>query len=111
MDSAFNFLGFERSSETDEKQESIPGLFVLHRPEDSQVNQVYNIPSDPNLTDIQRLTYFDASYGRISEFYPIVGDDWRGVWRAGGALVRVDPNGNEAFQLWLVLMRAFGSSH
>jgi hypothetical protein len=109
VDPAFNILGFERSSDTDEKQASTPGLFVLHRPEDSQVNQVYKIPSDPSLTDIQRVTYFDASYGRISEFYPIDGDDWRGVWRPGGALVRVDPNGNEAFQLWLVLMHVFGS--
>jgi len=76
-------------------------VFVLHRPENSQVPQVYRMPTDPDKGSIERLTYFDIASGRtIAAFIPIDGDDWRGIWRHGGAIMIMDIDGNENFQLW-----------
>jgi len=50
---------------------------------------------------LNRLTYFDLGSGRtISSFTPIIGEDWRGVWRNGGAIMAMDLDGSERFQLW-----------
>jgi len=50
---------------------------------------------------LNRLTYFDIGSGRtISSFTPIIGEDWRGVWRNGGAIMAMDLDGSERFQLW-----------
>jgi hypothetical protein len=59
------------------------------------------MPSDANSTELERLTYFDIGSGRtIRSFTPILGEDWRGTWRARGALMVMDLTGNENFQLW-----------
>ncbi|KAF9233901.1 alpha beta-hydrolase [Melanogaster broomeanus] len=77
------------------------GIFLSHRPEDAQVSQVYRISTDPADTVLERLTYFDIGTGRtISSFTPIIGEDWRGVYRPGGAIMSMDFDGNEHFQLW-----------
>ncbi|KAJ6620304.1 Alpha/Beta hydrolase protein [Mycena sp. CBHHK59/15] len=74
---------------------------ISHRPADSQVQEFYRISTDPVVGSIERLTYFDLGTGRtISSFRPVTGDDWRGVWRAGGAILAMDLDGNEFFQLW-----------
>lgn len=82
------------------------GIFLSHRPEDaqvSQVSQIYRISADPEKTELERLTHFDIGSGRIiSTFRSIVGEDWRGVYRPGGAIMSMDFNGNEHFQLWCV---------
>ena len=97
---AFNMqrLGFEwKSTPT----LSSPNLIVSHRPEDAQVSQLYKIPADPTSTDIERLTYFDISSGRtIHSFLPILGEDWRGYWRNEGAIMVMDLDGKETWQLW-----------
>lgn len=57
--------------------------------------------TDPQVPNLERLTYFDLGSGRtISSFRPIVGEDWRGVWRGGGAILAMDLDGNEFSQLW-----------
>ncbi|KAI0063028.1 alpha/beta-hydrolase [Artomyces pyxidatus] len=92
----FNLLAFERAEGT-----SPQSLFISHRPPDAQVLQVYRMPADPTSTELQRLTYFDIGTGRtIVTFRPIIGEDWRGKWRAGGALMVMDLDGKENFQLW-----------
>lgn len=79
------------------------GIFLSHRPEDAQVSQVYRISINTAETELQRLTYFDIGTGRmIPTFRPIAGDDWRGAYRPGGAIMSMDFNGNEHFQLWCV---------
>jgi hypothetical protein len=76
-------------------------IVVNHRPKDAQVSQLYRIPSDASSTELERLTYFDIGSGRtIRSFTPILGEDWRGTVRAGGALMVMDLTGNENFQLW-----------
>ncbi|KAH8993158.1 alpha beta-hydrolase [Lactarius akahatsu] len=76
-------------------------IVVAHRPKDAQVSQLYRIPSDTESTELERLTYFNIDSGRtIQSFVPLLGEDWRGSWRAGGALMVMDLTGNENFQLW-----------
>lgn len=77
------------------------GVIVTHRPKDAQVAQLYRIPSDTRSTELERLTYFDTDSGRIIQsFIPVLGEDWRGAWRAAGGLMVMDLIGNENFQLW-----------
>ncbi|KAG8216031.1 alpha beta-hydrolase [Butyriboletus roseoflavus] len=96
----FDLYGFERTVKTATGE--VPGgIFLSHRPEDAQVSQVYEISTDPANTELERLTYFNIGSGRIiSTFRPISGEDWRGVYRPGGAIMAMDFNGNEHFQLW-----------
>jgi hypothetical protein len=63
------------------------------------------MPRDPKKQDnLERLTYFDIGSGRtINTFRTIIGEDWRGVWRPGGAIIAMDLDGSENFQLWCVL--------
>ena len=76
-------------------------IVVSHRPKDVQVSQLYRIPSNANSTELERLTYFNIDSGRIiRSFLPLLGEDWRGAWRARGALMVMDLSGNENFQLW-----------
>lgn len=94
----FTIYGFEY-----DKDGQKGGIFVDHRPEDAQVAQVYRMPSDPSQTDLERITYFDLGTGRvIADVNPIKGDDWRGTWRAGGALMLMDIDGKEYFQFWRI---------
>ncbi|KAF9224794.1 alpha beta-hydrolase [Gyrodon lividus] len=96
----FSVYGFERTIKTAAGE--VPGGILLsHRPEDAQVSQVYRISADPANTELERLTHFDIATGRsISSFTPILGEDWRGVYRPGGAIMTMDLDGNEHFQLW-----------
>ncbi|EGO01081.1 hypothetical protein SERLA73DRAFT_72051 [Serpula lacrymans var. lacrymans S7.3] len=97
----FTLFGFERSVETADGQKTPDHLLVSHRPADAQVEQIYRVPTDTQSTDLQRLTHFDIGIGRnIFDFFPIKGDDWRGVWRGGGALMVMDFDGSEEYQLW-----------
>jgi hypothetical protein len=67
------------------------------------VSQVYRISTNPANTELERLTHFNIGTGRIiSTFRSIAGEDWRGVYRPGGAIMSMDFNGNEHFQLWCV---------
>ncbi|KAG9313807.1 alpha beta-hydrolase [Chiua virens] len=97
----FELRAFERTVKTATGEEVPGGIFLSHRPEDAQVSQIYRISADPANTELERLTYFNIGTGRIiSAFRPIAGEDWRGVYRAGGAIMAMDFNGNEHFQLW-----------
>ncbi|KAJ7491183.1 Alpha/Beta hydrolase protein, partial [Mycena latifolia] len=93
----FGFTCFEKLQE-----DSSTGYAIIsHRPADSQVQEFYRISTDPQVQAIERITYFDLGSGRtISSFVPIVGEDWRGVWRGGGAILAMDLDGNEFSQLW-----------
>jgi hypothetical protein len=92
----FAINGFEHS-----RNDMRGSVVVNHRPKDAQVSQLYRIPSDTSSTELERLTYFDIGSGRIiRSFTPILGEDWRGTLRAGGALMVMDLTGNENFQLW-----------
>ena len=92
----FAVKGFEFSGKN--AQDSI---IITHRPKDAQVAQLYRISTDIGSTDAERLSFFDIGSGRtIRSFTPILGEDWRGAWRAGGALMVMDLTGNENFQLW-----------
>ena len=72
------------------------------------MSQLYRISSDTNSSELERLTYFNIDSGRtIRSFVPLLGEDWRGVWRTGGALMVMDLTGNENFQLWCVYSRYF----
>ncbi|KAJ7184401.1 Alpha/Beta hydrolase protein [Mycena filopes] len=79
-----------------------PGTAIVsHRPVDSQVTEYYRMSTDPQVSTLERITYFDLGSGRIiSSFFPIAGEDWRGVRREGGAILAMDLDGNEFFQLW-----------
>ena len=67
------------------------------------MSQLYRISSDTNSSELERLTYFNIDSGRtIRSFVPLLGEDWRGAWRTGGALMVMDLTGNENFQLWCV---------
>ncbi|KAI9512128.1 Alpha/Beta hydrolase protein [Russula earlei] len=95
-DTGFAIKGFEIS-----RDNARGSIIVAHRPDDAQVSQIYRIPSDPSSTELERLTYFDIGSGRlIQSFTPILGEDWRKAWRAGGAVMVMDLTGNENFQLW-----------
>lgn len=97
----FQLLTFERSTSDKENQHSTSQLFVAHRPADAQVPQIYRLPANPQSTELQRITFFDIGAGRsIPQFLPVRGEDWRGVWRSGGAIMVMDLDGNERFQLW-----------
>lgn len=80
-------------------------LLVSRRPSDVQVPQIYRLSADPMSTaELQRITYFDIGAGRtMATFRSIVGEDWRDVWRGGGAIMAMDTDGNEMFQLWYVI--------
>ncbi|KAJ6546915.1 Alpha/Beta hydrolase protein [Mycena capillaripes] len=93
---SFGFTCFEKAADGD------PGSAIIsHRPADSQVSEYWRISTDPQVSKRERLTYFDLGSGRtISSFRPIVGEDWRGVWRGGGAILAMDLDGNEFSQLW-----------
>jgi len=98
LDVGFSTHGFEFSGKN-----SRHAIVVAHRPKDVQVAQLYRIPSDVTSTELERLTYFDIGSGRtILSFTPLLGEDWRGSWQAGGALMVMDLTGNENFQLWHV---------
>jgi len=102
----FAINGFEFSREN-----TRDSIIVTHRPKDAQVAQLYRIPSDPDSTDTERLSFFDIGSGRtIQSFTPILGEDWRGAWRAGGALMVMDLTGNENFQLWYETRAPFSFS-
>lgn len=78
-------------------------ILISHRPPDAQVLQIYRILGDPSVSGLERLTYFDIGAGRsIPEFRSIAGEDWRGTLRGGGAIMAMDSDGNEMFQLWSV---------
>ncbi|TDL22563.1 alpha/beta-hydrolase [Rickenella mellea] len=96
----FSVFDFERVLPTATR--SSARIYLAHRPADAQVRHIYRIPSSPSDgNDIERLTYFDTGTGRrITGFHPIIGDDWRGVWRGGGAVMVMDLDGNEKAQLW-----------
>ncbi|KAG2058015.1 alpha beta-hydrolase [Suillus hirtellus] len=97
----FSASGFERTTKDANGKEVPGGIIVAHRPADAQVTQLYRMPTDPSSTELSRLTYFDIGSGRtISAFRGILEDDWRGVRRRGGAIMAMDLNGNEHFQLW-----------
>ncbi|KAI0059189.1 alpha/beta-hydrolase [Artomyces pyxidatus] len=92
----YNFPTFERKIGTRPQT-----LILGHRPLDAQTMQVFRMPADTSSTELQRLTYFDTGAGvSIRAFCPIIGEDWRGRWRAGGALMVMDVDGKENFQLW-----------
>ncbi|KAJ7677264.1 Alpha/Beta hydrolase protein [Mycena rosella] len=93
----FGLTCFENSAD-----DSIPSHAIIsHRPVDSQVQEYYRMSTDPKVQTLERITYFDLGSGRtISSFAPIAGEDWRGVWRGGGAILAMDLDGNEFSQLW-----------
>ncbi|KAJ7032743.1 Alpha/Beta hydrolase protein [Mycena alexandri] len=94
----FTFTCFEKLASGNDS----PGTaIVCHRPVDSQVAEYYRMLTNPQSSSLERITYFDLRTGRtISSFCPMVGEDWRGVWREGGAILAMDLDGNEFFQLW-----------
>ncbi|KZP22544.1 alpha/beta-hydrolase [Athelia psychrophila] len=97
----FQLLGFERIVKDKNDQLTPSHIFLSHRPADAQVPQVYRMAGDPQSTELERVTFFDIGAGRsIPYFLPITGEDWRGVWRPGGAILAMDLDGNECFQLW-----------
>ncbi|KAF8272722.1 alpha beta-hydrolase [Lactarius quietus] len=92
----FSVRGFEYAGKN-----ARHSIVVSHRPKDVQVSQLYRIFSDTSSTELERLTYFDIDSGRtIRSYVPLLGEDWRGAWRARGALMVMDLTGNENFQLW-----------
>lgn len=99
----FQMIGFDRSVKNKDGQLASAQLLVSHRPSDAQVPQVYRLPVDPKSTELERITYFDIGAGRsIPYFRPIIGEDWRGIWRGGVAILAMDLDGNECYQLWCV---------
>ncbi|KAH7104558.1 alpha/beta-hydrolase [Auriculariales sp. MPI-PUGE-AT-0066] len=76
-------------------------IFVSHRPNDAQVEQLFRISSTTSSKGIERISYFDLGSGRtIASLVPLQTDDWRGVNRTGGAILQMDTDGKEFFQLW-----------
>ncbi|KAF8516696.1 Alpha/Beta hydrolase protein [Hysterangium stoloniferum] len=94
-----------------QEQESVnkARLYIFHRPADAQVVQIYRVPHpEDDSLDLERVTHFNMGTGiTIVNFSPIVGDDWHGSWRAGGAIFAMDLDGSEKFQLWQTLSRRF----
>ncbi|KAH7911501.1 Alpha/Beta hydrolase protein [Hygrophoropsis aurantiaca] len=104
----FIMLGYERSSKSPDGQIVEGGIILYHRPESEQVSQVYRMSTDVASTQLERLTYFDIGTGRtIATFRSIAGEDWRGFFRGGGAIMAMDLDGNEQFQLWRYWEDAF----
>ncbi|KAJ6606356.1 Alpha/Beta hydrolase protein [Mycena vulgaris] len=94
----FWFACFENGADGDN---GAGHAIISHRPADSQVEEYYRISTDPQVQTMERITHFDLESGRrISSFRSIAGDDWRGVWRGGGAILAMDLNGNGFSQLW-----------
>ncbi|KAF7359185.1 hypothetical protein MSAN_01260500 [Mycena sanguinolenta] len=94
----FGFTCFEMRSEGND---SANHAIVSHRPSDSQISQFWRMNIDPQHQSLERISYFDLGSGRtITSFCPITGEDWRGIWRGGGAILAMDLDGNEYFQLW-----------
>lgn len=93
----YALIGFDRRA----PGATVDTYLIQHRPKDATVAQVYRIPVDPKSTNIERLTYFETGAGHTYEsFQPIIGEDWRGRWRPGGAILSFDLDGSENFQLW-----------
>ena len=79
----------------------IDQIFVTHRPEDAQVSQIWTMSADPSSAEIERVSYFDLGSGRtIVSVTPIKADDWRGTIRKNGAIILMDTDGKELYQLW-----------
>jgi hypothetical protein len=94
----FGFVCFEKLPDGDE---SAGHAVVSHRPSDSQISEFWRMNLDPQHPSLERISYFDLESGRtLSSFRPIAGEDWRGVWRRGGAILAMDLDGNEYSQLW-----------
>ncbi|KAJ7700253.1 Alpha/Beta hydrolase protein [Mycena olivaceomarginata] len=94
----FGFVCFEKLPDGDE---SAGHAIVSHRPSDSQISEFWRMNLDPQHPSLERISYFDLESGRtLSSFRPIAGEDWRGVWRRGGAILAMDLDGNEYSQLW-----------
>ena len=92
--------GLERLPK-DKQANSQARVYLTYRPDDEQVSQVFRVPYDTSSTEIERITHFNMGTGRtIMTFLAIQGDDWRGLWRAGGAIFVMDLDGSEVFQLW-----------
>lgn len=102
--SGYVLFGIERDVKNTDGQLTPSHILVSHRPHDAQVSQIYRLPADPeSSSELQRITHFDIGSGRnIQAFQPIIGEDWRGVWRGGGAIMGMDSDGSETFQLWSV---------
>ncbi|KAF7353738.1 hypothetical protein MVEN_01059200 [Mycena venus] len=93
----FTFICFEKLSDGDHSGHVI----VSHRPADSQISEFWRMNLDPQDTNLERISYFDLGSGRtLASFCPIPGEDWRGFWRRGGAILAMDLDGNEYSQLW-----------
>ncbi|KAH7925325.1 alpha/beta-hydrolase [Leucogyrophana mollusca] len=104
----FIMLGYERTIKDADGQDVGGGIILYHRPESAQVSQVYRMSTDPSTTQLERLTYFDMGTGRtVTTFCSIAGEDWRGIYRGGGAIMVMDLDGNEQFQLWRYWEDAF----
>ncbi|KAJ7253405.1 Alpha/Beta hydrolase protein [Mycena haematopus] len=94
----FGFTCFEKRSDGDA---SVGHAIISHRPSDSQISQFWRMNIDPQHPSLERISYFDLGSGRtISSFRPIAGEDWRGIWRGGGAILAMDLDGSEYSQLW-----------
>ncbi|KAK7035827.1 Alpha/Beta hydrolase protein [Favolaschia claudopus] len=94
----FGFVCFERQLEGDD---GAGHAIVSHRPEDSQISEFWRLNLASPDTPLERISYFDLGSGRtVDSFSPVSGDDWRGVWRAGGAILAMDLDGSEYAQLW-----------
>ncbi|KAH7911499.1 alpha beta-hydrolase [Hygrophoropsis aurantiaca] len=97
----FHLVSFERRVKDMSGQEVSGGIIVSHRPASAQVSQLYRMSFDTSKADLERITHFETGTGRIiSDFVTIIGDDWRGLHRAGGAIMVMDLDGSEHFQLW-----------
>ncbi|KAF8579006.1 alpha/beta-hydrolase [Ramaria rubella] len=98
----YSVIDFERLPK--ENQENGQArVYLTHRPADEQVSQVFRVPNpgDTDSIELERITYFKIGTGRtIVNFRPIEGDDWHGIWRAGGAVLAMDLDGSEKYQLW-----------
>ena len=93
----FDFMSFEHNDGV------LPrSIIVSHKPRTSQLSQLFRIPFEPSAaSSSEHLTHFDLKSGRtISAFRAISGEDWRGVWRSGGAIMAMDVDGSEMAQLW-----------
>ncbi|KAH7925324.1 alpha/beta-hydrolase [Leucogyrophana mollusca] len=99
----FHLVSFERTVKDAAGQDVPGGIIVSHRPATAQVSQLFRLSLDASKTDLERITHFDTGTGRIiSDFATIACDDWRGFHRGGGAIMVMDLDGSEHFQLWHV---------
>ena len=96
----YHVIDFERLP-NDKRANTRARVYFKHRPAEDQVMQIFRVPQEPSFTELERITYFNMGTGRtILNFRPIQGDDWRGMWRCGGAVFTMDLDGSEKFQLW-----------